>query len=160
VEALRSLDLDGEWDPAVHDRQMADLYESANADDEKPHWDEDIDIDDIVPDHDEPSQKSMKKKKKKKKKKNDKDGEGELGVDIDAMDADMDRQVDDEEWDGTEEMRKKKLDEYMDEIYGLDFNDMVCGSENTGAAKLTHRYRLAIYPHDSNMYLCSRKAIH
>ncbi|KAJ3562423.1 hypothetical protein NP233_g9584 [Leucocoprinus birnbaumii] len=30
-----------------------------------------------------------------------------------------------EEWDGTEEMRKRKLDEYMEEIYNLEFNDMV-----------------------------------
>jgi len=42
------------------------------------------------------------------------------------MDADVEQpEMDDEEWDGTEEMRKRKLDEYMDEIYGLDFNDMV-----------------------------------
>jgi protein KRI1 len=121
MEVLQSLDLDGEWDPVVHDRQMAELYENVDADDEKPHWDEDIGIDDIIPVQTEPSQKSTRKKKKKKK-----DGEGELGVDIDAMDADVNRQVDDEEWDGTEEMRKKRLDEYMDEIYGLDFNDMVC----------------------------------
>jgi protein KRI1 len=47
-----------------------------------------------------------------------------VGVDVNAMDADAER-VDDDEWDGTEEMRKRKLDEYMDEIYGLDFNDMV-----------------------------------
>ena len=33
-----------------------------------------------------------------------------------------------------EEMRKKKLDEYMDELYNLEFNDMVCpitSSRNT-----------------------------
>jgi len=40
---------------------------------------------------------------------------------VDRMDADVD-----EGWDGTEEMRKGMLDQYMDEIYGLDFNDMVC----------------------------------
>lgn len=129
MEALQNLNLDGEWDPVVHDRQMAGLYEDSDIDDEKPHWDEDIDIDDIIPDHREPSQKGAKKKKKKKKKNDEND---ELGVDVDAMNADVDRQADDEEWDGTEEMRKKKLDEYMDEIYGLDFNDMVCYcSENT-----------------------------
>uniref|UniRef100_A0A5K1K0K2 43kDa secreted glycoprotein (Immunodominant antigen Gp43) n=1 Tax=Ganoderma boninense TaxID=34458 RepID=A0A5K1K0K2_9APHY len=47
------------------------------------------------------------------------------------MDADVERAPpafdDDEEWDGTEEMRKRKLEEYMDEVYGLDFNDMVGG---------------------------------
>jgi protein KRI1 len=45
------------------------------------------------------------------------------------MDADVERpaaEEDDEEaWDGTEEMRKRVLEKYMDEIYGLDFNDMV-----------------------------------
>ena len=42
-------------------------------------------------------------------------------VDVDRMDADVDGG-----WDGTEEMRKGMLDQYMDEIYELDFNDMVC----------------------------------
>ncbi|KAG9080925.1 hypothetical protein FRC06_005997 [Ceratobasidium sp. 370] len=44
------------------------------------------------------------------------------------MDADVERPPvfeDEEEWDGTEEMRKQKLDEHMDQIYDLDFNDMV-----------------------------------
>jgi len=51
----------------------------------------------------------------------------EGGVDLDEMDADVQqvRGDDDEEWDGTEEMRKRKLEEYMDEVYGLEFNDMV-----------------------------------
>lgn len=124
-EALRSLDLAGEWDPIIHDQQMAELYDNdTDVDNEKPSWDEDIDIDDIIPGRGKPSQKNKKKKKKKKK---DGEDEGDSGVDIDVMDADVDRAVDDDdEWDGTEEMRKKKLDEYMDEIYGLDFNDMVC----------------------------------
>jgi len=52
------------------------------------------------------------------------------GVDIDDMNADMEQLMetadwDDEEWDGTEEMRKRKLNEYMTELYDLDFNDMV-----------------------------------
>lgn len=103
---------------------MAGLYGNDDLlDDEKPQWDDDIDIGAIpVSDDEEPTKKSKKKKKKKK----DKEGEViDQGVNIDAMDADVERIVDDEEWDGTEEMRKKKLDEYMDEIYGLDFNDLV-----------------------------------
>lgn len=32
---------------------------------------------------------------------------------------------DDEEWDGTDEMRKRKLDEYMEDLYKLEFNDIV-----------------------------------
>jgi protein KRI1 len=41
------------------------------------------------------------------------------------MDADISR-TEEEEWDGSEEMRKRKVQEYMDEVYGMDFNDMVC----------------------------------
>lgn len=71
--------------------------------------------------------KKEKKKKEKKEKKKKKTGD-EGGVDVDFMDADVDRgEGEEEEWDGTEEMRKRKLDEYMDEIYGLDFNDLVAG---------------------------------
>lgn len=115
------LDLDGDWDPEAHDKQMSTLYgnEDAFEVDHKPDWDNDIDIYDIVVSGDEQPQTS-KKKKKKKGKEVALDG----GVDIDAMDADVERN-DDEEWDGTEEMRKRKLDEYMDEVYGLDFNDIV-----------------------------------
>jgi protein KRI1 len=103
---------------------MAGLYENDDVVDvEKPHWEEDIDIDHLISDK-EASQKNAKKKKKKRKR-NDAIEEAEAAVDIDEMDADVDIQTDDEEWDGTEETRNRKLDEYMDEIYGLDFNDMV-----------------------------------
>ncbi|KDR76334.1 hypothetical protein GALMADRAFT_247726 [Galerina marginata CBS 339.88] len=148
-EALRELDLEGEWDPERHDRQMAGLFDrGADAfendggfeDDEdvqfdadgKPVWDDDVDIGDIpisddeagiIFDDDPQPSKKEKKKKKKKKKGEDKD---EAAVDIDAMDADAQPRYDeDEEWDGTEEMRKRKFNEYMDEIYGLEFNDLV-----------------------------------
>ncbi|KAG1772093.1 hypothetical protein EDD22DRAFT_976667 [Suillus occidentalis] len=93
---------------------------------EKPIWDDDVDIDDIIPPSQLPESSTSAKKKKKKKKKKDEDKDG--GVDIDAMDADIVHEHNDEEdWDGTEEMRKRKLDEYMDEVYGLEFNDMVAG---------------------------------
>ncbi|KAH9888481.1 KRI1-like family C-terminal-domain-containing protein [Cubamyces lactineus] len=131
TEALQELDLEGEWDPSKHDQQMAKIFandsiEDGDVDEEKPQWDDDIDIGDIVPPEAEDG--DSKKKKKKKKKKKDEDGMGEGGVDIDEMDAEVERPpADEEEWDGTEEMRKRKLEEYMDEIYGLDFNDMVAG---------------------------------
>ncbi|KAG2055514.1 hypothetical protein BDR06DRAFT_321017 [Suillus hirtellus] len=132
AEAFKEFDLDADWDPEAHDTQMAGLYHDVNdsdvdVDQEKPVWDDDVDIDDIIPPSHpaESSSSSNKKKKKKKKKKNDEvDDEG---VDIDAMDADVVREYDEEEWDGTEEMRKRKLDEHMDEVYGLEFNDMVAG---------------------------------
>ena len=45
------------------------------------------------------------------------------------MDADVvgvpNESEDDEEWDGTEEMRKRKVAEYMDSVYGMEFNDIV-----------------------------------
>lgn len=122
---MQELDLDGEWDPDKHDRQMGDIYgnndDDIPADDEKPQWDDDIDVDDIVPPE---ASSSEKKKKKKKKRKHDDEDEAD-GVDPDQMDAEIEHLGDDEEWDGTEEMRKKKLEEYMDEVYGLEFNDMV-----------------------------------
>ena len=142
MAALQELDLEADWDPEAHDRQMRELYENDAAelgeddvvDEEKPTWDDDIDITDIVPhglDTDDegagPSE-TKKKKKKKKKKGADEDAMAAGGVDVDEMDADVERPqpaFDDEEWDGTEEMRKRKLEEYMDEVYGLDFNDMV-----------------------------------
>ncbi|KAG6920046.1 hypothetical protein DXG01_010114 [Tephrocybe rancida] len=121
-KALRELDLEAEWDSAAHDRQMADLYGDDDfGGDEKPEWDDDIDIGGIPLDDDAPT-----KKQKKKKKKVNEEVDVDSGVDVDAMDADVERiGDDDEEWDGTEEMRKRKLEEYMDEIYGLDFNDIV-----------------------------------
>jgi protein KRI1 len=124
--ALQELDIEGDWDPDAHDRQMAGLYgDDETVDDGKPQWDDEIDIGDIpISNDEEPVQTVKKKKKKKKGKEADSVDQGE-GVDVDAMDADLERIEDDEEWDGTEEMRKKKLDEYMEEIYGLDFNDMV-----------------------------------
>ncbi|KAK0502995.1 KRI1-like family C-terminal-domain-containing protein [Armillaria luteobubalina] len=120
---LETLDLDADWDPEVHDAKMEELYgaDEEVEDVEKPVWNDDIDIGDIVISDDE--QKSKKRKKKKKKKGTEEEDAG--GVDADAMDADV--EPEDEEWDGTEEMRKKKLDEYINELYELDFNDMVGG---------------------------------
>ncbi|KAJ7440717.1 KRI1-like family C-terminal-domain-containing protein [Mycena galericulata] len=130
LEAL-GIDLDAPWDPEAHDRQMAGLYaldgedeEEFAEDGEKPTWGDDVDIADIVP---EPSTSKAEKKKKKKKKKCA-DEEEDVGVDIDAMDVNaIPAGGDDDEWDGTEEMRKRKLDEWMDEVYALDFNDIVGG---------------------------------
>lgn len=114
---------------------MAELYgdgEDFNDEDdgEKPIWKDDIDISDVIgtgTGNDATASSLKKDKKKKKKKKKDGDAMDDGGVDIDMMDADINvgGKWDDEEWDGTEEMRKKKVQEYMDEIYGLDFNDMV-----------------------------------
>jgi protein KRI1 len=105
-------------------------------DDEKPTWDDDIDIGDIVPpppsreeaSHAELAAKERKKAKKKERKKRMREDE-DSAVDVDEMDADATsyggRKWDEVEWDGTEEMRKRVLDQYMDELYDLEFNDMV-----------------------------------
>ncbi|KAF8802648.1 Krr1-domain-containing protein, partial [Phlegmacium glaucopus] len=151
--ALKELDLEGDWDPEKHDLQMAGLFDrdtgfeedddawAGEFDDDvefdqdgKPKWEDEIDIGDIaVPDDDAvvfdegSGRRKEKKKEKRKKKKMGNEDEDEGAVDIDAMDADAEPQQEGEEWDGTEEMRKRKLNEYMDEVYGLDFNDIVGG---------------------------------
>lgn len=121
--ALQALDLDADWDPLKHDQQMTDIYGDGaqGYDDEKPTWDDDIDIGDIVP---EAASSTKDKKKKPKKRKSVVDEED--GVDLDAMDADVVRGDEDEVWDGTEEMRKRVMAKYLDEMSGLEFNDLVC----------------------------------
>ncbi|KAG8911983.1 hypothetical protein FRC01_005365 [Tulasnella sp. 417] len=157
---LESLDLDGDFDPAEFDKQMAAIYENdALYDDEnmeKPEWDdddaiygEDLDAapdesrhddqvvnghgdDTLLPDGDQDKTEeaeSGKKKRKKKKKKKGVEVQQDAGVDVNEMDAEVAQpEADDEEWDGTEEMRKRVLNKYLDDIYKLDFNDMVAGT--------------------------------
>ncbi|KAJ6631459.1 KRI1-like family C-terminal-domain-containing protein [Mycena sp. CBHHK59/15] len=144
AESLEELgiDLDAPWDPEAHDRQMAGLYaleggeevEGEFGDDdmdgEKPTWADDVDIGDIrmspTPEASTSKAEKKKEKKEKKKKKKKNADEDDAGVDVDAMDADaIAARDDDEEWDGTEEMRKRKMDQYMGEVYALDFNDLV-----------------------------------
>ncbi|CAE7135950.1 unnamed protein product [Rhizoctonia solani] len=128
--ALGELDLDGDWDPDQHDAQMKSLYaEDGEYEDDrhKPTWDDDIDISDILPQKPASSSEDQTGKKKRKKRKHDEDGE-DSGVDPDEMDAEIERPVqeeEEEEWDGTEEMRKRVLEKYMDEMDDLEFNDMV-----------------------------------
>ncbi|KAJ3525199.1 hypothetical protein NM688_g8439 [Phlebia brevispora] len=78
TKALEALDLDGDWDPDAHDKQMADIYgndDDGLVDDERPHWDDDIDIADIVSEEDDDvDERKVEKKKKKKKKKKTRGG--------------------------------------------------------------------------------------
>lgn len=93
-------------------------------DDQKPQWDDDIDVGDIMPSEPQASSSSAKQKKKKKRKRGEDDADAV--VDEDIMDAEVYREYDpDEEWDGTEEMRKRKLQEYMNTLDELEFNDIV-----------------------------------
>ncbi|KAF7294012.1 Kri1-C domain-containing protein [Mycena kentingensis (nom. inval.)] len=48
---------------------------------------------------------------------------------------------DDEEWDGTEEMRKRKLKQWVDEIYALDFNDIVGGQSTRASTTPRSRHK-------------------
>lgn len=129
TELVKELeDEDEEWDPEKHDSRMADAYggwdgDDGDQDDSKPAWAS-------IADEDETQTASTSKKKKDKKKKSKKStNEDEDGIDVDMMDADFVPAPDmDEEWDGTEEMRKRKLNEYMDELYALEFNDLVSTS--------------------------------
>ncbi|KAH8115288.1 KRI1-like family C-terminal-domain-containing protein [Phellopilus nigrolimitatus] len=130
-EALAQLDLDGDWDPDAHDKQMVGIYGREDAgefddegiDLEKPTWDDDIDIADII--HEEeneagPSSLNKKKKKDKKKRKGGDDDEDD-GVDVDIMDADF-------EFANTgisSKLSRKGLGAHMDDVYGLEFNDIV-----------------------------------
>ena len=152
--ALQALDLDGDWDATTHDLQMAAMLAEtdgadANNDDEKPTWDDDIDVDHIVPWNEEKAQHTSpgldakeRKKEKKKEKKKARDVDMD-GVDVDEMDADAlqdgENKWDEVEWDGTEDMRKRVLDQYMEELYELEFNDMVRLLSSLLACSLTVR---------------------
>ena len=134
IIALQDLDLEGDWDPDAHDRQMTWIYaqdddEEFN-DGEKPTWNEDIDIDDILPPTASSSkmEKKSKKDKKKGKKSSNEDKDYEMGEGDEAYGENG--EWDDEEWDGTEEMRKRKLQEYMDSLFELEFNDVVSATRS------------------------------
>lgn len=135
--ALEALDLDGDWNADAYDQQMAAVLaetDGAGADgnDKKPTWDDDIDIGDIIPPSRDDARSSAAKERKKAKKKERKkrmEEDGADAVDVDEMDADAlarsGTRWDEVEWDGTEEMRKHVLNQYMEELNELEFNDMV-----------------------------------
>lgn len=150
IAALQDLDLEGDWDPDAHDRQMAGIYAQDDDgefyDEEKPMWDDDINVDDIVP----PVASSSKKKSKKDARK------GNAVIDEDGYyEMDEGGEWNDEEWDGTEEMRKEKLQEYMDSLLELEFNDVVSASSSRDCFLHIHiSHRLLVRslesPRDSN----------
>ena len=137
--ALQDLDLEGDWDPDAHDRQMAGIYaQNDNGefhDEKKPTWDDDIDINDIVPPvASSYKERESKKDRKKGKKSGNRDENYTIGEDDEAYGEDG--EWDDEEWNGTEEMKNKKLQEYMDSLLELEFNDVVSAarSQHNGSA--------------------------
>lgn len=128
-ELMRELEDDEEeWDAERFDKRMWDVYgegeqEQEYTDDGKPSWA----VDDQTAEYG--TNASVQKNKKKKKKRAESVDDG---VDVSMMDADNPITVGnggfdmEDEWDGTEEMRKRKLDEYMESLYALEFNDLVC----------------------------------
>lgn len=106
----------------------------------KPIWDDDIDVSDIVPEEDyapggdayDPAEAGMSskksradRKKEKKQKKRDK-GKGKAeeaeaeAEETGLNEEDLDAIADPEE-------RRRRVEQYMEEYYKLDHEDMVCG---------------------------------
>lgn len=123
---------------------------------EKPTWADDINVDDIDPPKNTKSKAELKKQRKKEKKKN-KEVDEDIGVDVDEMDADLDAGGDwndeGEEWRGTEEERKRKVDAYMDEVVNrLGFSGIVSrfglqleSRSHVNLADLPHAYSVSLH---------------
>lgn len=156
--AFNDIDLEADFDPDEHDRlmqkQFGDAYYDVK-DGEKPHWDEDDELQEILEENEDEELPKKKKKKSKKDDTGDADvmdadfiegqsdaklskkerkrlkkqekkarskaerAEADQGVDVDEMDAE--RTVDPE----SEQDRKAKARELMDEYYNLGYEDII-----------------------------------
>lgn len=146
--AFDGIDFDADFDPAEHDRLMQSQFDDeyyAMEDREKPRWDGDWEIDDIISSETKPEKKKKQKRaseegmdadfvdnqdaklskkerkalKKKEKKAAKNKGKQEHEVDADDMDADKtESQI-------TETDRKQKARDLMDEYYNLGYEDMI-----------------------------------
>ncbi len=139
--ALAQLDLEGDWDPDAYDKQIAGIYgddaPDINMNDaEKPTWDDDIDITDILPSS---STKSLGKKKVVSQ------------PHTDVVDEDVAEELIDEEQYEDAETRKRKWDEHMKKVDEMDFNDMVrIVVTNGDFIVIDARFRLVVFLLDSN----------
>ncbi|KZT61152.1 Krr1-domain-containing protein [Calocera cornea HHB12733] len=104
------LDLEGDFDPHAHDSQMRGIFDEdeyyAQADESKPTWADDIDISDITADAGEKLSRTRRKKHHR---------------DANAVEPDeIDGPYASNNADG-----QSRIDEYMDEYFGLDYNGMI-----------------------------------
>ncbi|KAI7834115.1 KRI1-like family-domain-containing protein [Kickxella alabastrina] len=131
VVGFDSLDLDGDFDPVKFDSQMSKIFDDEyynQVDDlEKPTWDDDIDIGDIVPDFDD--QQFKGKRGKKDKKAVNTNGDDDFMMDADYMEGANEGRpsgsVDSHALDSTKAALKDTVSDYLDNYYQLDFEDIV-----------------------------------
>ncbi|KAJ1944064.1 Ribosome biogenesis protein Kri1, partial [Linderina pennispora] len=100
------LDLDGDFDPSKFDTQMDQMFGDEYYEDgdlEKPTWDEDIDVGDIVP------------------------GGDDFIMDADYLEGGTGPSKRAADLDANKAELKDKVAEYMDDLYQLDFEDIVGG---------------------------------
>ncbi|KAI7962943.1 hypothetical protein MJO28_001037 [Puccinia striiformis f. sp. tritici] len=146
---LDDIDLDSDFDPDSHDRRMQHVFDNdfygKTDPDGKPVWEDDIEIDDILPDaapqteeiNFEPGGDAYDplapggKKLSKKMKKLAKSAGKKRGLDPNPEPADQEeepedtREIDDDLEGLSPEERKKKLLDALDEYHKLDCEDMI-----------------------------------
>ncbi|KAJ1722217.1 Ribosome biogenesis protein Kri1 [Coemansia erecta] len=135
VVGFDSLDLNGDFDPSKFDTQMDTIFNDnfyGHTDNEKPVWDDDIDIGDIVSGGEDemPSKRGKKSSKKSKNAAthNDADDDGDFIMDADYLDDSQKpaaRAANPEAVESSKSELKDKVSEYMDKYYQLDFEDVV-----------------------------------
>ncbi|KAG0151841.1 hypothetical protein CROQUDRAFT_667555 [Cronartium quercuum f. sp. fusiforme G11] len=149
---LDEFDLDSDFDPDSHDRRMGKAFDNAfygqEDPDGKPAWDDDIDIDDIIPSHEQeeveeaqidfqpggdaydplaPAPKGSKRQKKRQKK-NSKKRQLMDEASADEKDRHVDEALQQEliDLEGlSPEERKRQLMEALDEYHKLDYEDVI-----------------------------------
>ncbi|KAJ1646748.1 Ribosome biogenesis protein Kri1 [Coemansia asiatica] len=135
-----TLDLDGDFDPSKFDSQMETIFSGdyyKEGDTEKPTWDDDIDIGDIVGEEEEEEaeqqqqqskkgKRSGKKGKEAAKRSHGNDDDDDFIMDADYLDdANQNAAVNPEAFESTKAELKDKVSEYLDNYYQLDFEDVV-----------------------------------
>ena len=111
-----------------------------------------------MPTQTDPKEPRKKKRNKKEKEKVAKDA-SLLGPKS-GPGAEVVRREDEEEWDGSEEMRKRVLNDYMDEMYKMDFNDIVSLPDLWGTLLIRRNHRWPEHPPDSPMHQSPKTISH